>query len=437
MKMCIPLRKKEILRFLWVGVFLSLLFSSRGVAQETSTKAPQSLELRSDAPTISFLFNTPIERDVYSIYGHLGIRVVQPNGEDIVYNYGVFDFDAPNFILNFIMGTMDDYRLASVPTEFYINSYIYEADLYELGLNLSPEEALRMDAFLVDNLQPHKAYYRYNFIFDNCATRPFEALKEILSGELELKPATKSISRREMLDHCNTKRAWYKLGTDLSLGSSADEKVGVESQIFLPVYLIDILRQAEIVTPQGRRPLVKTEAFYDRRDYLPIEEYDEAEASIKPTPMWLTPTAIALITVGIVLLILLATHKKKTLYQRSSITFLGLFFLLQGVAGSIIFFLTFFSLHPLVSPNWNLLSLNPLHLLLGLPCLVFFSRKRVLFYTLLLNILGQLSYIILTYFVGLQTTHPALLLLALTSLGLSINVIILCKHKKNAYEQTQ
>ncbi|MBB6275771.1 lipoprotein N-acyltransferase Lnb domain-containing protein [Porphyromonas circumdentaria] len=433
MRIDILLKKEGILHLLSFGVFLSLLFPFRVAAQKIVPDSSSKSSLERDAPLISFIFNTPVEREVYSIYGHLGVRVQGKDGADFTYNYGVFDFDAPNFTINFITGCMDDFRLDKVPSHLYMRGYIYDADLYELELNLLPEEAKKMEAYLEDNLQPEKAFYRYNFLFDNCSTRPYDVVKEILSGRIELDANAPMLSRREMLDHCNTKRAWYKLGTDLSLGSQTDKTVSPEEQVFLPVYLIDIMRGAQIVSAEGeKRPLVKEEHFYPQQPFPYADPYFNA-APVAPTPMWLSPTFVFAFIASLILLFLLLIRKRNNLYWHSSRTLLIILFLIQGIAGSVIFFLTFFSLHPLVSPNWNLLFLNPLHLLVGVPSLLFLSKTKLLEYVMGLNIVGQISYILLLGIIGIQTSHPALIILAATSLLLSFT-IIQCKTQRT-YEQ--
>lgn len=433
MKINTLLSKKETLHFLWIGVFLSLLFSIKGSAQELLKEAYSDIPKVSETPDISFLFNTPIEGEVYSIYGHIGVRVTLAGKEDYVYNYGVFDFDAPNFILNFVTGKMDDYRLDRIDAMSYIESYLPEASMYELKLNLSADEAQKMKDFLEHNIQPENAYYRYNFIFDNCSTRPFEVLKKVIDGHLKVKECSNALTRREMLDLCNSKRGWYKLGTDLTLGSQADQKIGVEEQAFLPLYLMEMLRSAQIVSPDGKkRPLVRGENFYPQGESL-FGGYLQAPDPLEPTPMVLTPSFVFTAVAVIMLLFLLLIRKKQKLYWHSSRYLLALLFLAQGVTGCILFFLTFISLHPLVSPNWNLLSLNPLHLLIGIPFVLFLPRKRATDYALWLNVVGQVLYLILVGIVGLQTSHPALIVVALTSLLLSIN-IILCKRKVKSHE---
>src|SRR5690606_39873499 len=45
--------------------------------------------------------------ELYYAFGHSAFRVQDPAlGIDVVYNYGTFDFDQPNFYLNFVKGRM-------------------------------------------------------------------------------------------------------------------------------------------------------------------------------------------------------------------------------------------------------------------------------------------------------------------------------------------
>ena len=60
----------------------------------------------------------PYESELYSAFGHSGIRYVdKKNNIDHFYNYGIFDFNQPNFYVNFLNGKLlymvakYDYRL--------------------------------------------------------------------------------------------------------------------------------------------------------------------------------------------------------------------------------------------------------------------------------------------------------------------------------------
>ena len=45
-------------------------------------------------------------------------------------------------------------------------------DVWQQTLNLTEEEKERLIALLTENYRPENRVYRYNFFYDNCATRP-------------------------------------------------------------------------------------------------------------------------------------------------------------------------------------------------------------------------------------------------------------------------
>ena len=107
--------------------------------------------------------------EIYSLYGHTAIRYEQPaRGIDIVFNYGIFNFDAPNFILRFTLGETD-YLLGVEEYNRFVRSYQrMKRDVWEQELNLSKEEKMRFFAILGENYRPENREYRYNFFFNNC-----------------------------------------------------------------------------------------------------------------------------------------------------------------------------------------------------------------------------------------------------------------------------
>lgn len=55
------------------------------------------------APRISLLTVGPGE-EMYQLEGHTALRIQTDEGEDIVVNWGMFDFNAPNFAYRFVKG---------------------------------------------------------------------------------------------------------------------------------------------------------------------------------------------------------------------------------------------------------------------------------------------------------------------------------------------
>ena len=109
-----------------LAIFLSL-FAHQGMSQQLSAKAE-----------ISILTIGPGSDELYSAFGHSAIRVYDPtNGIDWAYNYGTFDFNRPNFYLNFARGFLV-YKLAVQDFRRLKEYYVYNnRSIIEqvLGLN--------------------------------------------------------------------------------------------------------------------------------------------------------------------------------------------------------------------------------------------------------------------------------------------------------------
>ena len=88
--------------------------SNEVTAQETSvlTEYPSSL---SPTAQISFLAAAPSNDEVYTVYGHAGLRVWDAEqGMDVVFNYGIFDF-SEDFLIRYLQGKTD-YIVLPMPT---------------------------------------------------------------------------------------------------------------------------------------------------------------------------------------------------------------------------------------------------------------------------------------------------------------------------------
>ena len=115
---------------------------------------------------------------IYELDGHTGLRIANDSlGYDQVINWGLFDFEAPNFIYRFVKGETD-YMCGAVPAEYFINSYLRDGrTVTEQILDLPPAQTERLTAMIRENLLPGNRVYRYNYVKDNCATRPLDMIE--------------------------------------------------------------------------------------------------------------------------------------------------------------------------------------------------------------------------------------------------------------------
>lgn len=297
------------------------------------------------ATRISLLTTSPSGSQVYTMWGHSAIRV-QTETVDRVYNYGVFSF-GEGFIYRFVKGETD-YWLASESSASAFRDAVYkQAFMWEQVLDVTEEEAQLIYQTLQENALPENRVYRYNFFFDNCATRPYYLLEEALGG-LDRPVFNNTKTYRDMTrDLTGRYQPWVSFAIDLCLGSKADEVITDEGLLFLPM---ELRRSFAKTKKKDGTPLVKEEVEIHT---LPETTEDEP----KNVPLVVSLSVLAFFVVLGALR--MWKEKKGNLYFMPD----SLLFLLFGVIGLVLSFLVFFSEHPCVSPNYNLLWANPLQLL--------------------------------------------------------------------------
>ena len=130
----------------------------------------------SEEAQISLLTCTP-GKELYARYGHTAIRVQDPqNRMDLVFNYGIFDFNTDHFYWKFVKGETW-YELGATTMPWFMLEYEEEhRPVYEQVLNLTPSQRNEIWQALVQNYEPENRQYLYGFVFDNCATRPYVLL---------------------------------------------------------------------------------------------------------------------------------------------------------------------------------------------------------------------------------------------------------------------
>lgn len=341
-------------------LFLFLLL--HGLLQAAATVAPLS-----ESAEISLLTSTPIDDAVYTLYGHTSLRILdREKGTDLLFNYGIFSFAKPHFIYRFAKGETD-YMLDAYPLKYFISEcQMRGSGLNEQVLNLTQKEKEAIWEALVINLQPANKVYRYNFFFDNCATRPVALIEKYTRGTIRYPKQEYEYTFRELINDCTRNHPWLTFGCDLVLGSPTDRIATQHETFFLPKYLEQSFAGATILQPDGScRPLVKLSRT--------LVEAQPEETDNKAT---LTPMAAGLLLLALVVIVTAWEYRKKTYFRIVDF----ILFLAAGAGGVILFFLSFISVHPCMWPNWWLIWLHPLHLIGAILFLVKKLNKAAYYY---------------------------------------------------------
>lgn len=326
------------------------LFAFFGLVSYAQTQLSENAQ-------ISLLTCSPGDEAVYTLYGHTAIRVrdvvqtdsVNQRVMDMVFNYGIFDFTKPNFIYRFAKGETD-YKLEAYDFRYFLSEYeMHGREVYEQVLNLTYEEKKAIWQALLINLQPENKVYRYNFFFDNCATRPAALIERYINGKLAYPDHTKPKTFREMINHCTRDHPWVTFGCDLIIGCPADRVVTIHESFFIPDYLKNAYSDAWIIHADGtKRRLVSNEMVVAAE----VPEETDNHMSV------FTPLVCTSLFFFLVLLITLLEWRKKSYFRWLDC----ILFFIAGMAGCIIFFLSFISEHPAMWPNISIIWLHPLHL---------------------------------------------------------------------------
>lgn len=275
----------------------------------------------------------------YSLFGHTAVRISDSTqGLDVVYNYGAFDFSTPNFVAKFAKGDLQYFVVADSFSEF-IGRYQYEGrSVYEQKLRLSLPLKQQLFDQLNKTLQSEERFYTYKFIDRNCTTMVVDLLNQTIGTKaITKKDATKK-TYREVLFPYFKNHFYEQLGTSSIFGTKVDQKA---TTLFLPFDLLESLKITKYKNEPLSEPVVSL---------LTV-------APTTPHSWWNNAY-----TYGAFLLLLVFWKKRSV----------GLLFLtVMGILGLFFLFMGWYSLHPELANNYNVLLFNPTLLVL-----VFFVLQK-------------------------------------------------------------
>jgi len=297
--------------------------------------------------TIVYLLTCKQGTEVYSIYGHSALRIVDRySGTDITYNWGVFDFATPNFTWKFAKGQLD-YILDAGSMNNFLRVYFYEErGVISQRINLEPASVRKLIELINENLKPENVRYRYDFLYDNCATRIRDILEKATDGKMHYPPdVTLSDKRtfRNMIEEYQKPYQWLNFGIKLALGLPCDKKTTFRERMFLPLELQKGLNQTVIFTDGRMIPLLQNPET--------IVDYN---APVVTSKVIFAPEIIFTL-IFILLMVIIPFIHKKTIINSIDIF---IFFVFSILAALMLFF-NFFADHQTTKMNLNIVWLNP------------------------------------------------------------------------------
>lgn len=281
-------------------------------------------------------------------FGHNAFRIKDERiGIDIVYGYGQYDFDAPNFYLKFAQGKLKYLISRNSYTNFY-NFYVRQnRTIKQQILNLTTSEKQKLFDYLENNYKPENRRYLYDFFYDNCATRIKDVTQIATTNKIDfvLPSDYETKTFRELIHEHVGLNTWGSFGIDIALGSIIDRKTTPEEQMFLPKYIHAFFGESKL---SDSKRLVKSESVL----YQNETKNSDFNSLFSP-----------LLIMGILgLLVGFVTYRDSKNNTRSKWLDI-IIFAVTGLVGIVILLLWFATDHTATAYNYNLLWAMPLNLL--------------------------------------------------------------------------
>lgn len=278
--------------------------------------------------------------ELYSLFGHAAIRIIDTaRGTDEVYNYGTFNGFEENFEIKYLRGKLL-YYLAKESFPEFLQTYIVEGrSVQEQEIQLDSVAKQRLYEALEENLLPQNAAYKYDFLYDNCATRVRDIFPKALGLEYKAGGADSIPYKtfRNSIDDYLKPRPWEGFGIDILLGSPVDKPVSPITMQYLPDYLRSGMAHSLYAGKACARPA-----------HTLIPSADRAPNATNG-PLILN---LALLVISA------ALWSTPRLWTAAEIFGRSLFFI-TGLLGLLILFMWFGTDHQACNYNWNFLWLMP------------------------------------------------------------------------------
>ncbi len=205
--------------------------------------------------------------EVWERFGHNALVVRDARtGLEIAYNWGMFDFNQPNFLGRFLTGDTR-YWTQGFPAGYMAEHYarVENRSVYLQELALTPAQRAAVRDYVEWNQREENRYYRYDYYRDNCSTRVRDVIDRALGGTLRaaLTGVPTGTTYRSHTRRLTDGDPAVYTGIQLALGRPADAPLDAWQESFLPVRLMQHVRSVRVRALDGSVvPLVASERTY-------------------------------------------------------------------------------------------------------------------------------------------------------------------------------
>jgi hypothetical protein len=337
------------------------------------TTSIQAQTILSSQAEVSVITCGPYQGELYSAFGHSAIRVHDPVKEfDIAFNYGVFDFNQPNFYLNFTRGFLY-YKLGIYDYPDFRDFYIkYNRYVHEQVLQLDSIQKQKVFSFLENNSKPQNQTYRYDYFYNNCASKVRDVFAEVFKEEIKFDGSfiKTDYTIRDLTEIYLKQQPWGDLGIDICLGLPMDKKATPYDYMFLPDYIESSFDH----TTLNGSPIVKQK--------VAVYESTPEKISFHWYHPWIVFGLLFLFTA----ILSYKDWKRKKVSKWFDVTLFGI----TGLLGILLLILWVATDHKAAANNFNLLWAFPLHLAAAIGLLRKDSTKWLSSYFTFASVLAAL-----------------------------------------------
>lgn len=319
--------------------------------------------------TVSLLTYGPSDV-VFERFGHVALAVRdESTGQEIAYNWGMFDFDQPRFLQRFLTGDTK-YWMEGFQADAFNAIYVRDnRSIRRQTLALTPVERAALYEFLAWTSREENKYYRYDYYRDNCSTRIRDALDRVLGGRLKPALVVPGAGRtwRSETERVTASDIPVYAGIEIALGRNADQPMSRWDEAFLPEHMANAFATLALSDSNGGRyRFVSADSmqFTANRVPMPSEPPDRV-----------TMAALLGLTLAGLIAVLADLRGRATRILLA--TFVGLWYFVGGVLGTLLLMAGTLTKHaPYMGSNTTLLQLHPLLLLAAIAVPIALGQHR-------------------------------------------------------------
>jgi hypothetical protein len=327
-----------------------------------------SLFAQDDRLTLKIAVTGPGDQ-LYFWWGHVALVIEDSaKGTTLFYDWGVFSFDEKDFFVDFAFGRLVYLCTVSSAERNFARYTETNRDITVYTLDLPSETKEKIKRLVEDNVRPENRSYKYHHFYQNCSTRIRDILDIAVNGQLKQEFGD-APGRYTLRQHVR-RHTWFSPFMDWILnffmGQDIDVPITVWDEMFLPSEVGARILDFSYVDENGvtRKLTSAVEVVNKAVNRAPVLDV--------PRKQWDRELVVGILLAAVFVCLQVLQQRNQGLGRALfglSQSAMGLFF---GVAGLILFFMTFFTNHDYTYHNANIIFVNPV-LLIAIPCGVLYA----------------------------------------------------------------